>query len=164
MVKVYLSLGSNVQPVRNLRLGVRELSRRYAPLQLSPVYRNQAVGFVGAEFLNLAACCEVDTDLASLNGEIERIHELAGRRRGRNRNADRSLDIDVLLYGREVLTTAGVTLPRPDILKYSFVLKPLADVAPAETHPQTGLSFAEHWAAWRGDDHELTPVDVDLGR
>ena len=46
--EVFLSLGSNVDPEANLRLGVTELRRRYRGVECSPVYRNKAVGFDGA--------------------------------------------------------------------------------------------------------------------
>ena len=150
-------------PERNLRIAARELARRYRNLELSPVYRNPAFGFDGADFFNLAARCDVACSLDELHDDIESIHEIAGRRRGKERFADRSLDIDVLMFGRDVLKTDKRELPRPDVLKYSFVLRPLADLAPDETHPVTGRTFADHWSAWPADEHALTQVAFDFG-
>ena len=126
------------------------------------MYRNPAFGFDGADFYNLVARCEVSCTLDELLADIEAIHRIAGRKRGEQRYADRTLDIDVLTFGREVIKSEALELPRPDVLKYSFVLRPLAELAPDEIHPATGRSFAEHWAAWPADGHELTRVVLDF--
>lgn len=160
--RVYLSLGSNVEAEKNLQLAVRELRRRYGDLELSPVYRSKAVGFDGEDFLNLVVACDVDRSVEALAEEIEDIHDLAGRRRGAARFAARPLDIDVLLFGRLVTPGPPLELPRPDVLRYSFVLKPLADVAPDEIHPETGKSFAEHWRAMASADGELRRVALEF--
>lgn len=164
MTRVYFSLGSNVDAEANLRLGVDELSRRLGPLAVSPVYRNKAVGFEGDDFLNLVVGADTDLEIDALVEHIEAIHVLAGRRRGRNRFAPRTLDIDLLTYGDVVSDGPPVRLPRKDVLEYSFVLKPLADIAAAERHPVTGLAYAEHWRALASDAHPLTQVEIDLGR
>ena len=161
--RVYLSLGSNLEPERHLRLGVEELSKRYAGVVVSPVYRNAAFGFDGADFLNLVVRCDVDASLEELAADLEEIHELAGRTRGEQRFADRTLDIDVLMYGRLTID-APLVLPRPDILEYSFVLKPMCDLAPDEVHPVTGRTLADHWGEWPDGDAGLELVDLDFDR
>ena len=60
MTRVYLGLGSNVDPEPNLRLGIRELRRRFGELAVSPTYRSAAVGFEGDDFLNLAIGCDTN--------------------------------------------------------------------------------------------------------
>lgn len=159
--RVYLSLGSNIDPERHLRLGVRELVNRYGGVVLSPAYRNAAQGFDGADFLNLAVRCDVSVSLEELVADLEQIHDLAGRSRAEQRFADRTLDIDVLMYGR-LTADQPIVLPRPDILEYNFVLKPLCDIAPDEVHPTTGRALREHWAEWPDGDTGLELVDLDL--
>ena len=160
MARVFFSVGSNVDPEDNLRLAVRELDRRYGELTLSPVYRNRPVGFAGDDFLNMVVACDVDCDVAAVGEDIEVIHRLAGRQRGEERFAARSLDIDMLLYDDLVIAGPPVTLPRDDVLRYSFVLKPLADIAPDDRHPETGRTFAEHWRSMAGSRHGLQRVDI----
>lgn len=162
MPRVYLSLGSNVEPEKHLRIAVRELRRRHGELDVSPVYRSKAVGFDGDDFLNLVVACDVDCTLRSLVDEIEAIHDLAGRRRGGARFAPRTLDVDVLMHGRLVTPGPPLELPRPDVLRYGFVLKPLADLAPDETHPVTGRTFAEHWRTLARDGDGLHRVELDF--
>ncbi|MDX1499987.1 MAG: 2-amino-4-hydroxy-6-hydroxymethyldihydropteridine diphosphokinase [Woeseiaceae bacterium] len=164
MAQVAFSLGSNVNPEPNLRLGVAELERRFGPLVLSPVYRSRAAGFDGADFLNLVALAETDTGPHAVQQEIERIHALAGRRRGGERFASRPLDIDLLLHDGLVIDEPGLKLPRADILEYSFVLGPLADVAPDYVHPVTGRTMARHWADFDRASHPLKKIDGILPR
>lgn len=160
--RVYLSLGSNIEAKKNLRLAIGELRQRYGELRLSPVYRNKAVGFDGDDFLNMVVGLDVESDVESLLENIEAIHALAGRKRGNTRFSSRPLDIDVLLYGQRVSRRAPLALPRPDVLRYSFVLKPLADIAADGVHPETGRSFADHWRAMEEGSHELQPLDIDF--
>jgi len=146
IVDVYVSAGSNVAPGDNLRLACRELTRRFGPLDLSSVYRNPPVGFTGDDFLNLVLRFRTAEPPAAVVAELELLHTLAGRVRGLERFAPRTLDLDLLLYGSAVLSGAGLRVPREDILKYGFVLGPLAELAPELRHPVTGQTMAELWA------------------
>ncbi len=161
MTKVYLGLGSNVEPARNLRLGIRELSRRYGALELSNIYRSKAVGFAGEDFLNLVAGLQTECSPEEIHASIEELHALANRRRGESRFSPRTLDIDLLLYGDRVIDAGPIRIPRADVLKYSFVLGPLAEIAPNFVHPRTGRTIAAHWAEFDKNSHPLVPADID---
>jgi 2-amino-4-hydroxy-6-hydroxymethyldihydropteridine diphosphokinase len=162
VVRVYVGIGSNIEPVDNLRLAIRELRRRFGDLDISPVYRNRAVGFSGDDFLNLVAGFDTDMTVEEICAEIDAIHASAGRVRGAERFDSRSLDIDLLLYGQTVRAGPPVRVPRPDVLEYSFVLKPLVDIAPDTVHPETGRTLAEHWQAVDQDSHPMEKVESSL--
>lgn len=162
MATVYLGLGSNIDPEQNLHLGVAELRRRYGDVELSAVYRSPAVGFDGDDFLNLVARFESDQSPASICDEIEVIHNLSGRDRSGGKWEARTLDIDLLLYNDLVVDEPPVRVPRDDVLDYSFVLRPLAELAPDLLHPVTGRTMLEHWQDFDAEDQPLEVVGVFL--
>ena len=164
MVQVYVGIGSNVEPERHIRSGLAALRRRFGPLTLSTIYASAAVGFAGDDFLNLVAGFETDwTVQAVLAGlrEIEATHQQHG---GGPKLAPRALDLDLLLYGDLVWRGAETRIPRDEIVRHAFVLRPLAEVAGDRRHPLLGSTFAELWAAHDQSRETLTPVALTLER
>ena len=162
MAIVYLGLGSNINPEKNLGVGVRELRRRYGETMLSDIYQSAAVGFEGADFLNLVVRIDVSDSAASIHEQIEAIHKLVGRQPNKEKYSSRPLDIDLLLYDDLIVDAPPLHLPRPDILEYSFVLRPLSEIAPDLIHPESGRTLGEHWQEFDGASHPLTRVHVIL--
>ena len=162
MAVVYLGLGSNIDAEKNLRLAVTELRRLFGEVVVSPVYRSAALGFEGPDFLNLVVALGTEMGPFELIEHIERIHAMAGRKRGPDRYTSRPLDIDLLLYGDRVDPEPPLRLPRRDILEHSFVLQPLADIAPDVVHPVTGRTIGDHWREFDCGSHALMPVDLIL--
>ena len=89
--------------------------------------------------------------------------EWFGRVRGANRFAPRTLDIDLLTYGDQVIQDDDIEVPRDEITRYAFVLRPLAEVAGEEIHPQTGLSYRAMWEAFDCSGQSLRPLEFELG-
>lgn len=143
MTSVYLSLGSNIDRGANLRSGLDALAREFGNLQLSPVYESEAVGFDGDPFLNLVAAIETDRSVGELAEVLRAIEADHGRIRGEKKYSSRTLDIDILTWGDAVGVLDGVSLPRGEILKHAFVLRPLADLAPDVLHPALKKTFAQ---------------------
>lgn len=160
MATVYVGLGSNIEPEENLKLGVAELRRRYGEVDVSAVYRSAAVGFEGEDFLNLVGRFESESEPAEICRAIAAIHKLVGRDRKGGKWESRPLDIDLLLYNDRVMEDPRV--PREDVLEYSFVLRPMAELAPDLAHPVTGRTMLEHWQEFDASRHPLEAVDVTL--
>lgn len=78
------------------------------------------------------------------------------------RSSPRTLDVDLLTYGDFAGEAGGSALPRDEILRYAFVLGPLAEVAGEEIHPVLGHSYRELWNAFDQTVQPLTPVPFDL--
>jgi 2-amino-4-hydroxy-6-hydroxymethyldihydropteridine diphosphokinase len=162
MATLYLGLGSNIEPVRHLKLAITELKRRFTDVRTSTVYRNAPVGFEGEDFLNLVVKAQTELSPAEVVRELEEIHQLAGRVRG-NGVASRELDIDLLLYDRLVLAPgADIEIPRTDVLSRDFVLRPLSELAPDFVHPLTGQRLAEHWARFDAAGRTMHREPIDL--
>lgn len=162
MASVYLGIGSNIQPEKNLSLGVRELRKHYGELDVSSVYRSKAFGFEGNDFLNLVVRFESEESPGEICNEIDRLHNLSGRERGSEKWESRPLDIDLLLYNDLIMDERPVRVPRSDILEYSFVLRPLAELAPECVHPVTGKTMLTHWQEFDANSHPLELVGVIL--
>ncbi|MDH3362346.1 MAG: 2-amino-4-hydroxy-6-hydroxymethyldihydropteridine diphosphokinase [Gammaproteobacteria bacterium] len=159
---VYLGLGSNIRPEENLSLGVRELRRHHEDVEVSSVYRSAAVGFEGDDFLNLVLRFRSEETPVEICSEIDRLHDLAGRERSSDKWAARPLDIDLLLYDDLIMDERPVRVPRSDILEYSFVLGPLAELAPDLVHPVTGKTMLTHWQEFDAESQPLEFVGVIL--
>lgn len=157
MAKAYLSLGSNLEPERHLREAIRALRARFGEVVVSPVYRTRAVGFDGPDFLNAAALIDSDLDPYALDRWLHDLEDAHGRDRSGPRFGDRTLDIDLVLYGDLQLKGPGhLRIPRPE-LKHAFVLRPLADIAPDAVVPGTGRTLA---ALWRAHPEHDAPAHV----
>jgi 2-amino-4-hydroxy-6-hydroxymethyldihydropteridine diphosphokinase len=148
MARVYLSLGSNQEPQRHLRAALAELRARFGTIDVSPAYRSTAVGFDGADFVNLAVGLDTELEPQPLNDWLHALEDRHGRRRDVPRFSDRTLDIDIVLYAERVIDGPGhLQVPRAE-LQHAFVLRPLADIAPDVRHPLSGQSMAALWAAF----------------
>lgn len=147
MARAYLSLGSNLDPERHLAAALAALRARYGELLVSPTYRTPAVGFEGPDFLNLAVGLDTDEAPEALDAWLHRLEDAQGRRRDVPRFSSRTLDVDLVLYDQRVLRGPGnLELPRPDLARHAFVLKPMVDLAPELVHPVLGRTLAQLWA------------------
>jgi 2-amino-4-hydroxy-6-hydroxymethyldihydropteridine diphosphokinase len=155
MARVYLSLGSNQEPQRYLPAAIASLRARFGAITVSPAYRSRSVGFDGADFVNLAVGLNTDLSPEALNDWLHALEDSHGRRRDLPRYSNRMLDIDIVFYDALVLDGTGhLQIPRKE-LQHAFVLRPIADIAPAFRHPQSGLSMAELWAAFPAEHEPL---------
>ncbi len=161
---VYLSLGSNIAPERNLPAAA-ELLRRYTTLlKLSPVYRSPPQGYASQpDFLNMAARVHTLRAPARFKTEVlDRIErELKRVRDPGNINAPRTIDLDIALWNDEELEFGAKPwrIPDPAILRYAHVALPLADLAPDYRRPLADESLREI-----ASRHErLERVELDFG-
>jgi 2-amino-4-hydroxy-6-hydroxymethyldihydropteridine diphosphokinase len=158
--RAWLSLGSNLEPERHLRAALDELRERFGALLVSPAYRFPAVGFVGPDFINLAAGIDTDMDAPALNDWLHALEDRHGRRRDVPRFSSRTLDIDIVLFGDPIPSGAGhLRIPRKELCE-AFVLKPLHDIAPDAREPVSGRSIAQLWAASPARDWSFERVDL----
>jgi 2-amino-4-hydroxy-6-hydroxymethyldihydropteridine diphosphokinase len=152
MSTAWLGLGSNVNAENNIRAGISALEETFSDVRLSPAYASTAVGFEGDDFINLVARVETDLQPTELREYLRDLEDRYGRRRDVPKFSDRSLDIDILLYGDLVLLSPILEIPRAEILKFAHVLKPLADLDPELVHPLELRSMADIWTSSGLDD------------
>jgi 2-amino-4-hydroxy-6-hydroxymethyldihydropteridine diphosphokinase len=162
MPRVYVSIGSNIGKDQHIRQGVRELAAHYAPLTLSTVYESRAIGFEGDDFYNLVVGFDTHETLTQISTVLAGIEQHCGRVRNGVRFSPRTLDLDILLYGDLVLHDGAHPLPRGEIDEYACVLCPLAEIAPHERHPVTGITYRDMWRRFGDTTQPLIPVDLAL--
>jgi len=163
MPQVWLSIGSNIDRERNIREAVKSLREAFGELVLSSVYGSKAVGFAGDPFYNMVIGLGTALSVRSLNSCLRDIEKRHGRVRGGEKFASRTLDIDLLLYGDEVVNEEGIEIPRSEITQYAFVLRPLAEVAgEMRRHPVDGRAYQELWAVFDSSQQPLWRVNLDL--
>ena len=146
--RVFVSAGSNIEPRANLEAACKALTQHYGELELSPLYRSPAAGFSGPDFLNLVAGFRTGEAPAEILERLAGMETNAGRDRSAGKFSSRTLDLDLLLYGDRI--DAALKLPHPDIERYAFVLKPLADLAPDLQHPAAATTLSELWRSFTG--------------
>lgn len=158
MTRVYVGIGSNIEPRVHIPHALRLLRGRFGALTVSPVYACPAVGVDGPEFFNLVVGFDTGADPPMLTQSLRCMEAHCGRDRSA-RQGSRSMDLDLLLYGG--LISPAARLPRSDVLRYAFTLKPLADIAPDQRHPVVGRCYADLWAHFDDDGQPLTVVELE---
>jgi len=154
--RAYLSLGSNIEPERNLPAAVRELAAFGRTAAISRVWESVPFGCgdrasdrFAHNFLNAAVLLETELSAQALCVDaVPAVERRLGRVRDpHNKNGARTIDVDLSLFNRDVLTVAHRKIPDPEILTRAFVAVPLAELDPEYLLPTADRSLAEIAAA-----------------
>ena len=119
---VTLSLGSNTDADKNLRICLDALLLHFQDISLSSVFESEAVGFKGDNFLNMVVGFETEKDIEELRQLFKKIEAENGRDRLQEKFSGRTLDIDILTVDDWIGKFSGVELPRREITENAFVL------------------------------------------
>ncbi len=127
----YLSIGSNIQPAKNIPACMALLQNQYPSIRFSPVYETDPIGPAGSKkFWNLAAVLGTEENEEMLRASLRKIEAALGRVRSPdNRFLPRVIDIDIL--------------PQADYEQQAFIMIPLAEIAPLVLDEASGKTFAE---------------------
>lgn len=140
---VYLGLGSNLgDRQENLDRALDYLSQRLRLGKVSPVYDTEPLGDTDQpHFLNMV--CQIFTYLepTALLTLVKGIEKKLGRT-GKS-GAPRPIDIDILLFGEQVIDTPDLVIPHPKMTDRAFALIPLAEIAPDLVHPVSGKTIKQ---------------------
>jgi 2-amino-4-hydroxy-6-hydroxymethyldihydropteridine diphosphokinase len=173
--RVFITLGSNIEAERNLDYAVRLLAdeAELEIVRVSRVYRSRPIDAQGKvnpeqdDFLNAAVLVETDLPILDLKRRIlRRIEQRLERVRTQDKFAPRTIDLDIVLYGNDVLgllieeidDEGDMLHPDMDALQYAHVALPLGDLDPDFVHPLTGETLGQI-AGRLGDSED---IEVDL--
>jgi len=144
----FISIGSNINREHNISSALEVLQQRFGSLTYSSVYKSDSVGFSGEDFLNMVISFYSDHEPLHIAMQLKSIETDHDRVRTKDKFSSRTLDLDLLLYDHQVIATEALTIPHNDILKYAFVLEPLAEIAPDQQHPVTNVCYQKLWQAF----------------
>ena len=141
MVRAVIGLGANLgDPAAQLRTAIAAIGRiaDTRVLAVSSFYRTAPVGYLAQpEFVNAAVTVETTLAPRALLDALQAIEAAAGRER-RFKDAPRTLDLDILLYGDRVAHEPGLSIPHPRLHERAFALAPLVEIAPDAVVPGHG--------------------------
>jgi 2-amino-4-hydroxy-6-hydroxymethyldihydropteridine diphosphokinase len=154
-MRAYVGVGSNLgDRWANLALAARALrgAPRVSLLRASRVWDAAPLGPPQPRYLNAVLELEALGPAAGLLRILERVERAGGRRRTSVRWSARTLDLDLLLFGDEVIRTPRLVVPHPGLVSRRFVLAPLAELCPDRVVPGTGRTVAQLLAAVPKED------------
>ena len=143
MHNVFIGVGSNVDPERNLLAAFSSMVELLDAVCVSTVYQSPAIGMRGNDFLNTVVSARTGLTPVSLVNELHAIEEQLGRDRSEGSFSNRTIDLDLLLYNNLVIREDAFCLPRPEIYTDAFVLQPLVDLDADSVDPLSGRPMAE---------------------
>jgi len=146
MNEVYLSLGSNVadrlQYLKNACRHISEISS--GEVIYSNIYETSAWGFESSEFLNMVIKTETELEAYVLLHELQKIEKILGRiSKTIDIYQSRTIDIDILYFNNEIITSPYLIIPHKLLNMRMFVLKPLNDIDPNFRHPGLGKTTCD---------------------
>ncbi|MDH5326711.1 MAG: 2-amino-4-hydroxy-6-hydroxymethyldihydropteridine diphosphokinase [Gammaproteobacteria bacterium] len=166
MVEVFVSVGSNIAREKNIRSGVRTLREHFTDLQCSSVYESAAEGFDGDPFYNLVVWFQ-GQNLSQINHCLREIEHQHGRVRQAQKFCSRTLDLDLLLFGDQNLHSEGWDIPREEIKRYAFILRPLAEIAPDRCYPGSSQTMLQLWTLFQQNHpkilQQIQPIAFEFG-
>lgn len=160
MADVYVAAGGNVEPLKYLDRALLLLEESFGELTVSPAYRNPAVGFAGEDFVNLVVKLTTALPPSAVRQKLQQIERRCDRPPDAPKWAPRTMDLDILLYDDLVCDEPGLTLPRPDLCRRAYMLKPMADIAPQLVHPTLCKSMRALWEAFPAEAHKMSAVTI----
>lgn len=145
-VRAHVALGSNVgDRQRNIRSAIEKMQSvsGVRVTKISPVYETEPVGGPPqGMYLNAVVEVECGLSAAELLKQLQRIENELGRTRP-GKDFPRTIDLDILLFGDEVIDEPDLKVPHPRMYERAFVLNLLAEIAPHAVHPVLGKTVAE---------------------
>ena len=142
MQQVFVSIGSNIDPRNNIE-EARIILGNLFDCTFSGLYETRAEGFEGNDFINSVVGFQTDLQLIELRDKLKQIEKKMGRTEIQKGMSDRILDLDIILYGDQVIEDDDFDIPSKDIENYLFVLEPLAEIAGARHHPILNNTYSE---------------------
>ena len=157
---LHLNIGSNQNRRINIQLALNKLESNFTDITVSSLFESPSEGFSGSNFYNVGVNAKTKNNIYEVVDILHDIENSLGRERSLPKFSSRIIDLDLVLYNDVI--DENLKVPRRDILKYAFVLAPLAELNPEDIHPQKGISFLNLWKEFQSNkDFELNQYNID---
>ncbi len=140
MARVFIGIGSNIEPEKNILAAVKMLKTLVKVVELSTFYQTPPMGnHDSPDFINGVALIETDISARELKFETLRSIEISlGRLRTENKYSPRTIDLDIMIYGDAVINEPDLIIPDPDIYTRAFAAAPIAELDQSLVIPGAG--------------------------
>ena len=160
MSLLHFNIGSNQDRRKNIRLALNSLESNFTEITISSLFESPSEGFVGSNFYNIGVNVETDKNINEVVNILHGIENSLGRDRNLPKFSSRIIDLDLVLYDDDI--DDKLNIPRRDILKYAFVLAPLAELNPNDIHPQERISYLALWKVFQSTkEFDLNQYNID---
>lgn len=140
MHKIHINIGSNENRRHNIAQAIDGLRMNFFEIECSDIFESASAGFKGNDFYNVGVNATTDLSIVDVISVLHTVEDKQGRDRSQPKFSNRGVDLDLVLYD-EVIDEV-YNLPRDDILKYNFVLAPLAQLNAEGVHPIEKKNYA----------------------
>ncbi|CAC9549307.1 2-amino-4-hydroxy-6-hydroxymethyldihydropteridine pyrophosphokinase (EC 2.7.6.3) [uncultured Gammaproteobacteria bacterium] len=141
MSEIHINIGSNQNRRHNVAQAIEALKMNFFNVVCSDIFESAAVGFKGMDFYNMGVNATTDLSITDVLSVLHTIENNQGRDRSQPKFSSRKIDLDLVLYDKVI--DEKNNLPRNDILKYNFVLLPLAQLSPQSVHPLENKTYKQ---------------------
>jgi 2-amino-4-hydroxy-6-hydroxymethyldihydropteridine diphosphokinase len=153
--EVCILVGSNINPIENTLLAVARLQNFVEINAASITWETQSVGFPGSNFLNTALACQTTLPAHQLKMTVLRtIENHMGRVRTANKNAPRTIDLDIIIFDNQVIET--------NLWTRLFIILPVSELYSKLTHPQTGQPITQIAADLLSDGWAISHPELHM--
>ena len=161
MANIHINIGSNQNREENIVIAIDMLRFDFSDIEISDIYDSPAQGFKGDNFYNIGVNATTNLSVYDASSALKNIEDKIGRDRSQPKFSSREIDLDLVLYDDVIDQEAN--LPRDDILKYAFVLAPLAQLNAELMHPVKQQTYQALWQSFQSDNRcDLTQYNIDI--
>jgi len=160
MANIHINIGSNQNREKNIANAIDMLKFNFSDIEISDIYSSPAQGFKGDDFYNVGVNAITSLNIVDTSSVLKNIEDKIGRDRSQPKFSSREIDLDLVLYDDVIDQEAN--LPRDDVLKYAFVLAPLAQLSADLIHPVEGQTYQVLWQRFQSDnEYRLTQYNIN---
>ena len=163
-VTAFVGLGSNLGDKPEMfRKALQKMDQLpgTAAVALSPLYYSDPIDVDGGEFLNGVAGLQTTLSPYELWKSLEKI-ELSLGRTAKGEKRPRTIDLDILLHGDNVVDSSFLSIPHPRMAERAFVLRPLTDLSPEAAVPPKNMTVARLWEQLLDKDSLRPATDIKI--